>query len=304
MVPARVGRTGTMRTGATVRARARGRVSVAGVTLAGEGLPKGHIMITTQYVKGSPSWIDIGAPDVAPAARFYAAVFGWTHEAMPGAEYGFLRDGDDVVAGIGRLTEEGARSSWTVYFHTDDTDAAVKAAEQAGGTARTEVTGGDWGRMAQLTDPQGGRFAVWQPGEHKGMQKTDAPGTLGWVELMTTDVAGARRFYGELFGWQTSAMPMPGDAGMTYTLLTPEGQGEERMHGGMVELPADALQATGGAAYWHPVFGSEDCDATVAKVTANGGSLQMGPEDAEGVGRLAVCTDPAGAEFVVLTPAS
>jgi predicted enzyme related to lactoylglutathione lyase len=29
----------------------------------------------------------------------------------------------------------------------------------------------------------------------------------------------------------------------------------------------------------------------------------MGPEDAEGVGRLAVCVDPAGADFVVLTPA-
>jgi predicted enzyme related to lactoylglutathione lyase len=29
----------------------------------------------------------------------------------------------------------------------------------------------------------------------------------------------------------------------------------------------------------------------------------MGPEDAEGVGRLAVCLDPANADFVVLTPA-
>jgi predicted enzyme related to lactoylglutathione lyase len=260
-------------------------------------------MITTQYVKGSPSWLDIGAPDVAATAAFYAAVFGWRHEQMEGGEYGFFRDGDDVVAGIGPLTEDGADSAWTVYFHTDDADTAIKAAQQAGGAARTEVMGGDWGRMAQLTDPQGGRFAVWQPGAHKGMGKTDAPGTLGWVELMTPDVAGAKRFYGELFGWQTSDMPMPGDTTATYTLLTPEGQPEERMHGGMVQLPADALQATGGNAYWHPVFGSADCDATVAKVTANGGSLRMGPEDAEGVGRLAVCTDQAGAEFVVLTPA-
>ena len=260
-------------------------------------------MITTQYVKGSPSWLDIGAPDVAATAGFYEAVFGWKHEGMPGGEYGFFRDGDEVVAGIGALTEEGARSAWTIYFHTDDAEEARAVAQRAGGVARTEAMGGEWGRMAQLSDPQGGRFAVWQPGAHQGMEKTDAPGTLGWVELMTPDVADAKRFYGELFGWQSSDMPMPGDDSMTYTLLTPEGQGEERMHGGMVQLPAEALQATGGNAYWHPVFGSADCDATVAKVTENGGSVRMGPEDAEGVGRLAVCTDREGAEFVVLTPA-
>lgn len=29
----------------------------------------------------------------------------------------------------------------------------------------------------------------------------------------------------------------------------------------------------------------------------------MGPEDVEGVGRLAVCLDPSKADFVALTPA-
>ncbi len=261
-------------------------------------------MITTQYVKGSPCWLDIGAPDVAATAAFYSAVFGWQHEAMDEAMgYGLFKHGGEVVAGIGRLTEEGARSAWMVYFHSDDVDATAKAVQQGGGAVRTEPMGDKWGRMSQLTDPQGGRFAVWQPGEGAGMERVDRPGSLGWVELMTPDVAGAKRFYGELFGWQTSDMPMPGDGTMTYTLITPEGLGEERMHGGMVQLPAEALQATGGDAYWHPVFGSADCDATVAKVTASGGGLNMGPEDVEGVGRLAVCTDQAGAEFVVLTPA-
>jgi predicted enzyme related to lactoylglutathione lyase len=261
-------------------------------------------MITTQYVKGSPSWIDIGAPDVARTARFYSAVFGWHHETVSEEmDYGLFKNGDKIVGGIGRLTEEGARSAWTIYFQTDDVERTAKAAQQGGGTVRTEPMGDEeWGRMSQLTDPQGGQFAAWEPGRDGGMQSIDETGSLGWVELMTTDVADAKRFYGELFGWQTADMPMPGDAGGTYTLITPEGLGEERMHGGMVQLPADALQATGGNAYWHPVFGSDDCDATVAKVTENGGSLRMGPENAEGVGRLAVCADQEGAEFVVLTP--
>ncbi|BFO18708.1 hypothetical protein SHKM778_50960 [Streptomyces sp. KM77-8] len=52
------------------------------------------------------------------------------------------------------------------------------------------------------------------------------------------------------------------------------------------------------------MFNVTDCDAAVAEVTGHGGSVQMGPADAEGVGRMAVCLDPHRADFVVLTPAS
>ena len=32
------------------------------------------------------------------------------------------------------------------------------------------------------------------------------PGTFSWVELFTTDTEGAKRFYHELFGWQTDGV--------------------------------------------------------------------------------------------------
>jgi len=35
-------------------------------------------------------------------------------------------------------------------------------------------------------------------------------GAFGWNELMTTDVAAARRFYGALFGWETEDYPVEG----------------------------------------------------------------------------------------------
>ncbi len=75
------------------------------------------------------------------------------------------------------------------------------------------------------------------------------------------------------------------------------------MHGGVMGLRKEDLALANGRPYWHPVFAVPDCDAAVAQVTSNGGSVQMGPEDAEGVGRLAVCLDPANADFVVLQPA-
>ena len=130
----------------------------------------------------------------------------------------------------------------------------------------------------------------------------DKPGALSWTELYTTDAAAAKEFYGTLFGWETQDMPLPGGAG-TYSLIAPAGVGQERMHGGIMQLDAEHLALAGGNAYWHPVFATADCDVAVARVTGNGGSVPMGPEDVEGVGRLAVCLDPSDADFVVLTPA-
>lgn len=262
-------------------------------------------MITTDYVPGSPCWLDLGAPDVPAAAAFYHAVLGWDYESMgenEDFEGGMFKKDGKIVAGLGKLTEEGARPAWMLYYSVTDADATTQAVQQSGGTVRVAPMDlDDWGRMAQYSDPLGGQFAVWEPGTNKGVELVDQPGSLSWTELYTTDAAGARDFYGGLFGWQFSDMPLPGGAG-AYTLITPAGLPEDRMHGGLMQLGKEDLAVAGGRPYWHPVFAVEDCDAAVAQVTGNGGSVQMGPVDMEGVGRLAVCLDPANADFVVLAP--
>lgn len=262
-------------------------------------------MITTDFAPGSPCWLDLGAPDVGAAAAFYGAVLGWDYEAMEGEdmEGGMFRKDGKIVAGLGKLTEEGARSAWMIYYSVADADATTQAVERAGGTVRVPTMDLDeWGRMAQYSDPLGGQFAVWQPGKDSGVELVDEPGSLSWTELYTSDAAAAKEFYGGVFGWWFSDMQMPGGEG-TYTLITPAGLPAERMHGGLMEVPAENLAPAGGRPYWHPVFAVTDCDAAVAKVVENGGSVQMGPADAEGVGRLAVCLDPSDADFVVLAPA-
>ncbi|HET9381789.1 MAG TPA: VOC family protein [Streptomyces sp.] len=262
-------------------------------------------MITTDFAPGSPCWLDLGAPDVPAAASFYGAVLGWDYESMgegEGREGGMFRKDGKIVAGLGRLTEEGARPAWMIYYCVTDADATTRAVERAGGTVRVPPTDlGAWGRMAQYSDPLGGQFAVWQPGTTKGVDLVDEPGSLSWTELYTTDADAAKDFYGGVLGWRFSDMPLPGGAG-TYVLITPAGLPEERMHGGLMQLREEDLSLAGGRPYWHPVFAVPDCDDAVAAVRENGGSVQMGPEDAEGVGRLAVCLDPANADFVVLAP--
>ncbi|KOV88532.1 hydroxylase [Streptomyces sp. NRRL WC-3618] len=262
-------------------------------------------MITTDFAPGSPCMLDLGAPDVPATASFYSAVLGWDYEPMgesEGMEGGMFRRDGKIVAGLGKLTEEGARSAWMLYFTVADADATTQAVESAGGTVRVAPMDlEEWGRMAQYSDPLGGQFAVWQPGTSKGVELVDQPGSLSWTELYTSDAAAAKGFYGDVFGWQFSDMALPGGGGV-YSLITPAGLPEERMHGGLMEMPSEHLTLANGRPYWHPVFNVTDCDAAVAKVTENGGSVQMGPQDMEDVGRMAVCLDPSNADFVVLTP--
>jgi predicted enzyme related to lactoylglutathione lyase len=261
-------------------------------------------MITTDYSEGSPCWLDLAVPDTAEAKRFYGGVFGWTLQPFESGDekFGMFQNGGKTVAAIGPL-DKGARSAWMIYFSTPDLDSAAAKVRAAGGKVRVEPFDiNDQGRMAQLSDPQGAEFAAWQPGKTAGLESVDEPGALMWVELYTTDSAKAKEFYSGLYGWDFSDMPMPGGAGGTYTIIGPSGAPQERMHGGLMQVPSEALSKTDGRPYWHPVFHTTDCDATIAKITDLGGSVAMGPEDAEGVGRMAVCLDPFGADFVLLTP--
>jgi len=257
-------------------------------------------MLTTNYVPGAPVWTDLATPDIDGTAAFYNALLSWQFRSA-GPEAGgygmFILDGKTVAA-LGPLTEPGARASWTVYFHTVDADATAKAVEQAGGTVRFgpfDVF--THGRMAGFTDPAGAQFAVWQPGETKGLDTVNVPGTLCWTELHTTDPVAAKAFYESAFGWVAEDAPM---AGFTYTVVRPSGTGQDACHGGI--MPISGEMASGGVTpHWLPYFEVADCDAVAATAAERGGNVAMPPADLEGVGRMAALLDPSGAAFSVIT---
>jgi len=140
-------------------------------------------------------------------------------------------------------------------------------------------------------------------------------GAFSWFELMTTDVDGAKKFYGQLFGWETESFPM-GD--MDYTVLKVDGKGV----GGMMSLPAgcegmppswdlyvtvkDVDATAAGASLIHekcvPNYVTvKDVDATAAAVAALGGEVLRPPMDIPGVGRFCVIRDPQGAVICAIT---
>ncbi|MEU5423237.1 VOC family protein [Streptomyces sp. NPDC001407] len=254
-------------------------------------------MLTTDFVTGSPSWLDLGSPDTAAAAGFYGSVFGWDFQsAGPEAGgYGFFQKDGKTVAGLGPLTEEGASSAWTVYFRTPDADATAKAVEQGGGRVRVapfDVM--DAGRMACLTDPSGAEFSLWQPAAVKGLEAASESHALCWVELHSADPTAAFSFYSSLFGWRSQEMSVPG---MTYTVLsTAEGGQEDASFGGLVTAGED------DETRWIPYFAADDVDAIAHRAQESGGSVLMPAADVPDVGRIAWLADPFGAPFAVIKP--
>ena len=111
-----------------------------------------------------------------------------------------------------------------------------------------------------------------------------------WDELGTTDVEGAEKFYGEVFGW--TAKDMGEDFGGYKTFEV----GETGIAG------VHALQDPADSPRWIPYVGVEDADATAAKASELGGSTAVEAMDIPTVGRIALIKDPQGAVFGIIKP--
>jgi hypothetical protein len=116
-------------------------------------------------------------------------------------------------------------------------------------------------------------------------------GAFSWFELMTTDVDGAKKFYSNLFGWDTEEMPM---ADMKYTIVK---VGEEGL-GGIMSIPP---KAEGSPPNWGVYVTVDDVDATAGKVEELGGKILVPPTDIPTVGRFCVLQDPQGAVISAIT---
>jgi uncharacterized protein len=113
------------------------------------------------------------------------------------------------------------------------------------------------------------------------------PGEFCWVDLATTDVDGAKSFYGELLGveWEP-ARGSPEETG---------GYGFFVKNGKQVAGMGPAQQEDQPPA-WSSYIKVENADEIVEKVKEAGGQVVFGPIDLPNdSGRMAVLQDPTGA---------
>jgi predicted enzyme related to lactoylglutathione lyase len=124
-----------------------------------------------------------------------------------------------------------------------------------------------------------------------GKRESYEPGTFCWVDLATTDPAGAKAFYTGLFGWEAEDVPA-GEAG-TYTLLRLDGDEVCGLYG------MDAGRREGGVPpHWLSHVSVEDADAVVSRARELGGTVHGEVSDVGEYGRFAVVEDPSGAMLV------
>ncbi|MGH3011241.1 MAG: VOC family protein [Gaiellaceae bacterium] len=249
-------------------------------------------MSTVETAVGRFVWHDHMSDDPAAASRFYADLLGWEIEVWkPGEiDYPMIKVGEQAHGGFGPA-QGGAPSHWLGHVHVDDVDAAAGRAEAAGGTIVAPAMDiPEVGRMVVVTDPQGAVVSLFAPAGE--MAPTE--GAFVWDELVTTDVEAAKRFYGDVVGWEARDMDMGND--FTYTIFSSGGADRS----GAMPQPQDSA---GAPPAWLTYLGTEDVDGTVEKAKSLGvTSVFMEPMDVQTVGRLAVFADPMGAVVGLYAP--
>ncbi|MGP4088058.1 VOC family protein [Streptomyces sp. KR55] len=241
-------------------------------------------------VVGGPCWAELATTDLEAAKRFYGELFGWRTETDPRQEaggYTVAHLGDAPVAALSPLYQEGQPVAWTVSFSVRDADESAREITAAGGTVLMgPMDVFDMGRFAVAVDPSGAAFTLWQPRAFEGAGLFNAPGSLGWVELMTREPARARDFYTTVFGWTVNASEhytQWGIAGVDF--------------GGMMTMDDKFPHEV--PPHWLPYFAVADVDDTTATATGAGGTALMEPTSVPDGPRIAVLRDPQGAVFGV-----
>jgi predicted enzyme related to lactoylglutathione lyase len=267
------------------------------------------------FPAGVPAWVESRQPDVDAALAFYGGLFGWEFDerAPAGSDTRYTvatLDGKTVAGIAGQLSGQPAVPAWTTYVAVDSTDDAVARIRQAGG-AVVEEPADRFGlaRTAMCTDPEGAAFGLWEPGSIRGAGSVNVPGSWNFSELNTADVAAATRFYGEVFGWETSEVDMGAMKGTMVRLpgyadfLERYYPGTKQRHidfgapPGFTECIAWFLPLRGGAdPHWSVTFSIADADAVAARARELGGRVLVEPFDMPMV-RSTVIRDPAGATF-------
>lgn len=115
-------------------------------------------------------------------------------------------------------------------------------------------------------------------------------GAFSWNELLTTDVAGAKSFYSDMFGWKLE----DNTQGMPYTMA----KINNTEMAGVMAIPEENV---GMPPMWGGYVTVDDVDASAKQAIELGGKLLMGPMDIPNVGRFIVIADPQGATLSLIT---
>ena len=116
---------------------------------------------------GAMGWHELYTPDAKKALAFYTALTGASSQPMQGAptEYHMLSHGTSMLAGIMQIDPAWGNmpTEWVTYWHVVNIEAAVAAAQKAGGTLMGTIQDNPFGKQAALKDNTGANIKLFQP---------------------------------------------------------------------------------------------------------------------------------------------
>ena len=120
-------------------------------------------------------------------------------------------------------------------------------------------------------------------------------GLFCWVDLVAHDLEAAKRWYGELFGWQANDQDTQG--GPPYVRFTKDG----RTVAGAGQM-SDEMKQAGVPPMWNDYVSVADAAATEAKARELGATISVPTMKVMDVGRLCFFSDPEGVNIAVWEP--
>ena len=192
---------------------------------------------------------------------------------------GLLEEGAPEIVELPEMARaRGAKPHWLGHLA-----AAVlaKAVEDFVARGAVRLGGGEL-----LREPNGAILAVTTP-------QQPARRDVVWQQLLVGDPARAARDYGELFGMKPGARMELAEHGSF-----------DQFGWGSGDEPAGSIGDLTGKPHIHPqwlfFFRAADLDAAMRYVREKGGSV-LGPTDLPDGRRVAVCDDPQGAAFGLMS---
>jgi predicted enzyme related to lactoylglutathione lyase len=246
-------------------------------------------MGTASTARGRFTWHEHRSSDPERAQRFYSELLGWGIEVWKPGEMDYAMIMSSGQSHGGFADSQGAPAHWLGLVNVDDVDGAV---ERAGAAGSATLAGPfdipEVGRMAVLADPQGAVMGVFA----SAGEPPQGEGVFVWDELRTTDVADAKRVYGEVIGWTARDVPMGEE--YTYTIFERPGGVDAAGCGPMDESPAPP--------HWLAYIAPDDIDTAATRAPDLGATVLMPPTDIPGIGRFAILQDPVGAVVGLYLP--
>lgn len=128
--------------------------------------------------------------------------------------------------------------------------------------------------------------------------KKPGHGDFCWSEFAVTDLEKSKAFYSNVFGWEFKASENTGNE-MAY--LEFSSCGGEQPDSALYQIDPAMFGGTPPPPHIAQYVSVDNVDATLEKAKTLGGTVVFGPYDIPKAGRMAVITDPTGANISLIT---